>query len=308
MDKVADIECAEIRSLAARLTNICWRDATAAATNALSGAANEDAASDGRRLVLQALNCSSLDLLMQPEQQISSDQASKLAAALQRRIAGEPVSRIAGQRGFYGRDFLITPATLDPRADSETLIDAALSIFEKPGTALTILDVGTGSGCLLLTLLAEYPDARGVGLEPSSAALHVARVNAERLGVADRVTWIEGRIEDASPKPEWRFPLIISNPPYIPTADIEQLDRDVRNFDPHIALDGGPDGLTIYRALSRELGCLSAPGWIILEVGDGQAADVISIVKAGSLSSRIDRIDILPDLAGKRRCVAIKTL
>jgi release factor glutamine methyltransferase len=298
----------DLDDLAARLIDIPWRNVTAIAAQALSAAPNEDALSDGRRLVTQTLDCSSLDLLMHPERRISAIQARKLADALQRRITGEPVSRIAGHRGFYGRDFLISTATLDPRPESETLIDAALARFKKPGTGLTILDVGTGSGCLVLTLLTEYPEARGVGLDPSPAALRVAQANAEHLGVADRVTWIEGRIENIALDQIQRFPLIVSNPPYIPTADIDLLDPDVRNFDPHLALDGGADGLTIYRALAHELDRLSATGWIILEVGDGQATDVAQIVRTSSICTRITGIQTLLDMAGKQRCVAIKTL
>jgi release factor glutamine methyltransferase len=219
------------------------------------------------------------------------------------------VSRIIGTRGFYGRDFVVTAATLDPRPESETLIDAALARI-KPvwgtGAGLDILDIGTGTGCLLLTLLAELPDARGVGIDPSAEALAVARENAIRLGIRERAQWMEGRFETVATQIRQTFPLIVSNPPYIRTADIAGLDRDVRDFDPHLALDGGRDGLDIYRTIAGRLGNVAARGWILLEVGHDQAHDVAQLFEISAVRGRLSPENIALDMAGKQRCVTFE--
>jgi release factor glutamine methyltransferase len=299
-----------------QLTHRLVRDAINMATATLKASQStnhstnetESAATDARRLLAQALDCSALDLITQSHRQLTSAEAQRFASVVLRRATGEPVSRISGHRGFYGRDFLISPATLDPRPETETLVDAALTRFDMPEESLRILDIGTGSGCLLLTLLAERPKARGVGIDPSREALSVAASNADRLEIAHRVTWLQSRIEDVKPEELGRFPLIVSNPPYIPTAAIGLLDRDVRCFDPHLALDGGLDGLDIYRAIAATLNALAAPGWLFLEVGNGQASDVAKIMCQSSLRPRISEHDVIADMAGIHRCVAIRTL
>jgi release factor glutamine methyltransferase len=260
-------------------------------------------------LLAHTLGASWLELITDPARRLSVAEATQLAAMVARRARGEPVSRIIGTRGFYGRDFMVTAATLDPRPESETLIDAALARI-KPvwgtGAGLDILDIGTGTGCLLLTLLAELPDACGVGIDPSAAALAVARDNAARLGIGGRARWIEGRFEAVASQIRQTFPLIVSNPPYIPTADIAGLDRDVRDFDPHLALDGGGDGLDIYRGIAGQLGKVAARGCIALEVGHDQAYDVAQLIELSTLRERLGPASIVPDMAGKQRCVTFE--
>lgn len=299
----------DVTTLASNLNGLTWREALASAVHILRSTEGDDAPVDARRLLAHALDAAWLDLVKDPARVLTPAQATILAAMLARRLIGEPVSRIIGQRGFYGRDFIVTPATLDPRADSETLIDAALARI-KPiwgtGAGLNILDIGTGSGCLLITLLAELPRARGIGIDPSAAALRVARANACQLGVGDRARWIEGRFETVARTIGQRFPLIISNPPYIPTPELAHLHRDVRDFDPHLALDGGPDGLDIYRSLALHLADVAERGWLLLEVGDGQAIDVIQLMNASPVSARIGQQHVLPDMAGKQRCVVFE--
>jgi release factor glutamine methyltransferase len=217
------------------------------------------------------------------------------------------VSRILGARDFYGRSFAISPATLDPRPDSETLIEAALDIAREEGWTsrpLGILDVGTGSGCLLLTLLCELPQATGTGSDISAAALEVARGNARRLGLSHRVDWL---LADALEKITGPFHMLVTNPPYVRSADIQRLDPEVRLFDPAGALDGGADGLEVYRRLVPRIPSAIPDGWVVLEVGHDQA-DAVAAMLAG-LGRSIDaaEIRIRRDVSGKRRCVAVRT-
>ena len=218
------------------------------ATALLRSAGIEGAGDDARRLLAAALALSAAQLLARPERPLSAEESERFGRSIARRAAREPVSRILGEREFYGRSFAISPATLDPRPDSETLIAAALEFTaaEKwpaaPARPLRILDVGTGSGCLLLTLLAELPGALGVGIDTSTAALDIARANAQRLGVADRAHWLVGDALEAMRGP---FDILISNPPYIPTGEIAGLDPEVRCYDPPLALDGGDGRFTL---------------------------------------------------------------
>ena len=279
-------------------------DALAIAANFL--VSQQDAASaavDARRLLQQALDCRSLDLLVSPDRTLTAAESENFLRRLARRKGGEPVSRIAGRREFYGREFVITPATLDPRPESETLIDATLALLRSSsfvGDGLQILDIGTGSGCLLLTLLAELPGARGVGVDPSVAALGVAEQNAVRLGLAHRARWVEGRGTAGLVEP---FQLVVSNPPYIPTLDIAALDSDVREFDPVGALDGGIDGLDIYKQVACDLGAMQDLRWVVFEVGVGQASIVTDIMRE---ALPVVNHGTANDLAGVQRCVALQ--
>ncbi len=227
---------------------------------------------DSRLLVCHVLGLDRLGLLREPHR-LLADHAEALAAAAQRRLAHEPVSRIIGQRAFWGRPFKISPATLDPRPDSETLIAAALELavpiqLARAGAPLRLLDLGTGTGCLLLTLLAELPTAIGIGIDCSPEALTVAHDNAISLGLAERAQLLLG---DWGAGLAGRFDLIVSNPPYIRHDDLAGLTPDVVNFDPALALDGGADGLSAYRAIVATLPQLQSPGAVLLEVGQGQA-------------------------------------
>lgn len=224
---------------------------------------------DARLLLQQATGFSREDLILDPRRGVEAAVVEKFRQFIARRLAHEPVSRILGYREFYGRPFKVTSAVLDPRPDTETLIDLALPLMTGN---CRILDLGTGSGAIIVTLLAELPAASGVAVDLSSAALSVARANAEALGVASRLTFLEGN---------WfqpvtgHFDLIIANPPYIPTGGIPDLEPDVRDYDPHLALAGGLDGLDPYRLIAAEAGAHLAPnGHIVVELGAGQAADV----------------------------------
>jgi release factor glutamine methyltransferase len=206
---------------------------------------------------------------------LEGDEARRLDALADRRLAGEPVSRIVAEREFYGRPFTIGPASLDPRPDTETLVERALGFAGTRTAPVEILDLGTGSGAILVTLLAELPVARGTGTDVCIAALDVARRNALRHGVAERARFVSA---DWCQGLEGRFDLIVANPPYIPSGDLDGLSREVRDHDPLRALDGGPDGLDAYRAIAAGAGPLLAPdGLLALEIGAGQHGPVAEV-------------------------------
>lgn len=276
------------------------------ASGELRSAGIEGAGNDARRLLAWVLGLSGAQLLSRSELTLSPEQSVAFDRCIARRCGREPVARIVGAREFYGRSFAISPATLDPRPDSETLIETALEIVEREGRhskALRILDIGTGSGCLLLTLLAELPNATGVGTDISNAALDVARENAQRLGVAGRAEWLAS---DALEGVEGPFDILVSNPPYVRSGDIAHLAPEVRRFDPHLALDGGNDGLRFFCRLLGRVAAVVPDGWIVLEVGYDQADAVADLLTAGIPVLEPSNIQISRDVTGMRRCVAAR--
>lgn len=277
------------------------------ATAALARAGVENAGGDARRLLQAALDVPAATIIAGPGRALAAHEATTFQQHVERRAKREPVSRILGKRDFYGRAFAISPATLDPRPDSETLIEAALDIAREEGWTsppLRILDVGTGSGCLLLTLLAELPHATGVGTDISTAALEVARANAHALGLSSRAAWSLADVLESAAGP---FHMLVANLPYVRSTDIEGLDPEVRLYDPKTALDGGADGLEIYRRLVRRIPNAVPDGWVVLEVGHEQADAVVALL--GGIGGVVDPAQILVhrDVSGKRRCVAAKT-
>lgn len=247
------------------------------------------AALDARLLLQDVLALDHAALIADQHRRLTAEQQRQLTEWIARRERNEPVSRILGWREFYGRRFSVSPAVLDPRPDSETLIYAALEMArQRPLSSL--IDLGTGSGILALTLLAEWPDARAVATDKSPAALAIARVNAEKLGVAQRVTLVEA---DWWQGVEGRFDLVVSNPPYIAAQEIPGLDADVRNHDPLTALDGGGDGLDCYRAIAAGAAPhLADQGVILVEIGAGQARDVKEIFFANKFKVLLERRDL----------------
>lgn len=273
------------------------------ATAELASVGIEGPGNDARLLISAALGLSAAQLLARPERPLGPEEAQSFGRLIARRVAREPVSRILGEREFYGRTFGISPATLDPRPDSETLIDHTLKLVTLEGwqsRALRILDVGTGSGCLLLTLLAELPGAFGVGTDVSVAALETARANAVRLGLARSAGWLAGDLVAAVRGP---FDILISNPPYIPSLEIAQVEPEVREHDPLLALDGGADGVAFFRRLSASVEEIVPDGWIVLETGYNQTDAVATLLAAQGLRE----ISVQRDVAGRRRCVAART-
>jgi len=252
---------------------------------------------DARDLMLHALAVDAATLIATERDPLTAEEAARYAAAIDRRAAHEPVSRIVGLRAFHGLEFEVTPDVLDPRADSETLIDAVL---EGAGEAPRILDLGTGSGCLLLTLLHRIPGATGTGVDASDAALAVARRNAERLGLEEKARFIRS---DWLEKVDGTFDLVVCNPPYIGECERHTLSDDVLLWDPEAALFAGEDGLADYRILAPTLGrALSETGTAFFEIGSGQGEAVSRLFAACGFGD----IAFRRDIAGIRRCMIMR--
>jgi release factor glutamine methyltransferase len=265
----------------------------------------ESAELDARILAGSALG---LDLtgLITAARPVTAAEAARLEELARRRLAGEPVARILGFREFWGLPLRLTAATLVPRPDTETVVELSLEMLHAMPRAdrrLRIADLGTGSGAILLALLSELPEADGSGTDISVAALRTASENAAALGLADRATFIACDYAAALSGP---FDLVVSNPPYIRSSDIDGLAVEVRDHDPHLALDGGTDGLDAYRALIPQAAQLLAPqGVLVVEAGHGQSADIEGLMTAAGLT-----LEQPPkaDLAGVRRAVAGRKL
>jgi release factor glutamine methyltransferase len=276
-------------------------DAQVAARTALGAAGIGSAALEARLLLAAAIGCAPDDLFgAARERDLAPEAARRLESLLQRRLAREPVAYILGRKEFWSLPLRVSPATLVPRPESETLIEAALAAVSDRTRPLTILDCGTGSGCLLLALLSELPRAWGVGIDRSAAALAVAADNARTLGVSARTGFVCG---DWAAGIAGRFDLIVANPPYVPDAEIPRLAPEVAQFEPRGALAAGPDGLGAYRALLPHLSrLLTAEGVAFVEVGDGQAEAVTRIGE----SCRLHAAAAWPDLQGIARCLELR--
>lgn len=276
------------------------------ATRLLAAAGIENAQRDARLLVAAATGLDAAELLAHPEAPIMAEAGRRLEAMLARRAAREPVSRILGTREFYGRTFVLSPATLDPRPDSETLIEHALDLVRARGwheRPLRILDVGTGTGCLLVTLLAELPLSTGIGTDVSAGALQVAAANAARHGVATRARFEQ---RDALEGFDVHVGLVVCNPPYVARHEIAALEPEVRDFDPAGALDGGADGLDFYRRIVPDLARVVSNGLVVFEVGAGQAATVAELLHRQVPGADPERLFYRKDLGGRTRSVAME--
>lgn len=253
---------------------------------------------DARILLRHALNMTDADLITGDDRVLDAAAQDKIESLIARRLSGEPVSRITGHREFWGLDFMVTPDVLDPRTDTETIVQAAVQTLRK-NPPQRIIDLGTGSGCLLIALLTEFPAAVGVGVDISESALSVARLNAERNNVTGRATFVRSHWFESV---DGKFDLIVSNPPYIPNPDIESLAIEVRNHDPILALAGGEDGYDAYRAIIKEIQAHANRGALCyFEVGLDQGENVARLAGESNLSVR----RIIPDIAGIPRAVEI---
>ena len=264
---------------------------------ALAAAGVPGARLDARVLLGAVLDVAPAALGLDPEELLNESQAQRFAGFLAARRARAPVARILGTREFWSLPFALDAATLDPRPDSETLVQAVLDRRRDRTAALRVLDLGTGSGCLLLALLHEYPFAWGLGVDRDPAAAVAARGNAARLGLAGRAAFVAGDWDDTLAQ---RFDVAVVNPPYLTGAEVAAAAPEVRDHDPRAALDGGADGLAAYRALATRLaGRLTPGGLAAVEVGAGQAAAVAGLLRGGGL----DIAAVVPDLAGVERCL-----
>ena len=253
---------------------------------------------DARVLLEAAAGASRTDILTDPYRALSDDQVATLDDYLERRTRRQPVSHIVGRKGFWKIMLNVTPQVLTPRPETELLVGFALQSFAE-SERFSVLDLGVGSGAILLSILAERPVAKGLGVDVSEEALAVARENAANLGLEGRVALLRGDwttgLGDAS------FDLVVSNPPYIATAEIETLEPEVKDHEPRLALDGGPDGLDAYRALAGEILRVLRPGGAFaLEIGHDQGEAVQGLMTGAGA----EEVRVLQDLAGKDRVVA----
>lgn len=255
---------------------------------------NETAALDARLLLQAATGFTHADLVAEPEREVSIATVNEFNALIIRRLAHEPVSRILGKREFFGREFMVTPEVLDPRADTECVVQLALRLAPHG----RFIDLGTGSGAIAITLCAENENLSGLATDISLTALRVAEINAKALGVTSRLqfhqgAWLAGVNE--------KFDLIISNPPYIKTNAI--LSPDVQHYDPHIALFAGPDGLAAYREIVQQIrNHRTENALVIVEIGHDQAAAVTEIFASNGFRN----IDKAIDIAGFIRGLAFR--
>ncbi|HEY4115686.1 MAG TPA: peptide chain release factor N(5)-glutamine methyltransferase [Rhizomicrobium sp.] len=273
-------------------------EAMAEAIATLKAAGIDSARADARVLAAHSLGLPAGEF-SSPAADLSESQTSAFEAAISRRAIGEPVAYITGQKEFFGLDFAAGPGVLIPRPETETLVEEALRDFADPEAPLRVLDLGVGSGCLLIAFLVNRPNAVGTGIDQSSKALEWCKDNVLRHDLDSRCAL---QLADWGSGIEGQFEVIFSNPPYIETADIARLPADVRSFEPPGALDGGPDGLSACRVIASLLPTtLARGGHAYLEIGLGQHHMVAEIMEATGLE--VDRI--VPDLAGIPRCVVV---
>ena len=252
---------------------------------------------DARLLVEAATGASRMDILTDPYRVVSADQLSALAGFVERRLKREPVSRILGRKGFWKIMLNVTPDVLSPRPDTETILDIATLAFAR-NQPFTMIDLGTGSGAILLAVLAERTAATGVGTDISSEALAVAKENAANLDLEGRASFL--RTEWATGFADHSFDFVASNPPYIPSGDIAGLDPEVKDHDPILALDGGPDGLQAYRDLAPEIMRILKPGGTFaVEIGFDQGPQVKALFEEAGFGNVI----VVKDLSDRDRVV-----
>jgi len=271
-----------------------------AAVTRLTEAGIERPQAEARLLLEAATGLSRATVIGFPERAVGAVHLNVFDQMVVRRCHHEPASRILGRREFWSLTFEVTPATLDPRPDSETLVSAVLAQIDDRAANLSIIDFGTGTGCLVLALLSELPDATGTGVDLSAEAIEVAQRNAATLGLGERATFVR---DDWARNVSERFDMVISNPPYIESDAIARLAAEVAAYDPRAALDGGADGLDAYRALLPQAKrLLKSGGLVALEIGQGQGPAIRAL--AGDVG--FCESASASDLAGIERCLLFR--
>ena len=258
------------------------------------------AALDARLIIAEVLGLPAGELLRHDERRLQQAEKTAVAALSERRIAGEPIARIVGAKEFWGLELALARETLVPRPETETLVEAALCVLSgRRNEPVRILDLGTGSGAILLALLSELSNAFGLGTDIAPGALRTAAKNAAALNLSSRLSFL---VSDWGAGIEGSFDLVLSNPPYIASATIETLDKEVRLHDPLLALDGGADGLNAYRSILPRLPAwLSEHGYAFLEIGADQALSVSEIAQSLGLATKLH-----VDLEGRHRAVELR--
>lgn len=272
----------------------------ATAAQRLDEAGVETPKRDAEVLLCHVLDCDRAHLIGHRDDPLRKNHAIAFAGLIARREAREPVSQILGAREFWSLNFGVSSAVLSPRPESETLVEAVLDHVADRSKPMRLLDLGTGTGCLLLALLHDLPASTGLGVDASDDALTLARDNAERLSLRDRAAFQSGDWAIGLTGP---FDIVVSNPPYIETATLAELEPEVATWEPVAALDGGPDGLDAYRRIVMQTRpILADEGIVVLEHGPGQADAIAALAEEGGLSL----IERRRDLEGRERCVILK--
>jgi release factor glutamine methyltransferase len=254
---------------------------------------------DARLLVTETLGVTTAQLIANPRMRVSDDLADELRRRVRQRLSGQSIGRILGRRAFWSLDLRVGPETLEPRPETETVVELALSGLQPADAAAAVADLGVGTGAILLAILSERMNAFGVGVDISRAALREAVRNAERHNLDERAAFVLGNYGAALGP---RFDLVVSNPPYIATAEIETLSPTVRDYDPRLALDGGVDGLDAYRTVfSQALAMLAPGGRLVVEIAPAALADVVREAERAGL----DVVQVANDLSGDARAVAL---
>ena len=259
---------------------------------------------DARLLICHACGLAHEEFAADPGRRVSAAELERIRHAGERRCAREPVSRITGLREFWGLEFKLGPHSLDPRPDTETLVQAVLELAaeREPDAPVSLLDLGTGSGCILVSLLHELTSATGIGADTDPVTLKLARGNARRHGVASRACFVCSSWAEPIAR---CFDFVVANPPYVPSGEITSLAPEVARYDPRAALDGGDDGLAAYRNIMAGLDPVLAPGgWAVFETGAEQAAQVSAMFRERHGELYFGDVRQWPDLSGRVRCVA----
>jgi release factor glutamine methyltransferase len=273
------------------------------ASRILDGSGVPEARREASSLLSIVLGKDRTFLISHAEDPVDDVSLDQLREFVERRAAGEPLQYITGVQDFYGREFYVTPDVLIPRPETELLVEAALEVVGRDNAF--ICDVGTGSGCIAVTLLCEVPGARVVAVDKSPAALEIAKLNAEKQSVADRTVFIVSDCFDALDPGEYQFDLIVSNPPYVSESALSGLQREVRDHEPLVALSPGPDGLTVIRRLLSEAPAYLKPnGHLLMEIGFDQGEKVRSLIDPAVWSL----LEVRPDLQSIPRIVLLQRL
>ena len=279
------------------------RELLTEAAQELNGAGVPDARREAASLLSFILDKDRTFLISHAEDEVDDHSWNRLREFVERRATGEPLQYITAVQDFYGREFRVTPDVLIPRPETELLVEAALQIVGNTGAAPFICDVGTGSGCIALTLLCEIVNARAVAIDKSSAALEIAKLNAQSLSIADRAHFVVSDCFNSLDSNEHKFDLIVSNPPYVAEVALAGLQREVRDHEPVVALSPGPDGLSVIRRLIDEAPAFIKPGgYMLIEIGFDQGEAVTRLIDGSAWALR----EIRPDLQGIPRIVVLQ--